>query len=50
MIIDLVSLIFDYSMKEVKRLVSLFCNEIFEEVFKSDLFGMIFMYIWVFDF
>ena len=41
MTIDLVSLIFDYSTKEAKRLVSLFRNKIFEEVSKSDLSGMI---------
>ena len=49
MTIDLVSLIFDYSTKEAKRLVSLFRNKIFEEVSKSDLSGMIFTYIWAFD-
>ncbi|AHA72314.1 AAA family ATPase [Bacillus thuringiensis] len=49
MTIDLVSPIFDYSTKETKRLVSLFRNEIFEEVSKSDLSGMIFTYIWAFD-
>ncbi|PEB24409.1 shikimate kinase [Bacillus toyonensis] len=49
MTIDLVSLIFDYSTKEAKRLVSLFRNEIFEEISKSDLSGMIFTYVWAFD-
>ncbi|MBE5106764.1 AAA family ATPase [Bacillus thuringiensis] len=49
MTIDLVSPIFDYSTKEAKRLVSLFRNEIFEEVSKSDLYGMIFTYVWAFD-
>lgn len=49
MTIDLVSLIFDYSTKEAKRLVSLFRNEIFEGVSKSDLSGMIFIYVWAFD-
>ncbi|PHG12083.1 AAA family ATPase [Bacillus toyonensis] len=48
MTIDLVSLIFDYSTKQAKRLVSLFRNEIFEEVSKSDLSGMIFTYVWAF--
>lgn len=47
--IDLVSPFFDYSTKEAKRLVSLFRNEIFEEVSKSDLYGMIFTYVWAFD-
>ncbi|MBJ7930773.1 MULTISPECIES: AAA family ATPase [Bacillus cereus group] len=49
MTIDLVSPIFDYSTKQAKRLVSLFRNEIFEEVSKSDLSGMIFTYVWAFD-
>ncbi|OSX98423.1 hypothetical protein BTJ45_04439 [Bacillus mycoides] len=49
MTMDLVSPIFDYSTKEAKRLVSLFRNEIFEEVSKSDLSGMIFTYVWAFD-
>ncbi|EJS76315.1 AAA family ATPase [Bacillus cereus] len=49
MTIDLVSPIFDYSTNETKRLVSLFRNEIFEEVSKSNLYGMIFTYVWAFD-
>ncbi|PFN27967.1 AAA family ATPase [Bacillus cereus] len=49
MTIDLVSPIFDYSTNEAKRLVSLFRNEIFEEVSKSNLYGMIFTYVWAFD-
>lgn len=49
MTIDLVSTFFDYSTKEAKRLVSLFRNEIFEEVSQSDLYGMIFTYVWAFD-
>ncbi|PEC22187.1 AAA family ATPase [Bacillus cereus] len=49
MTIDLVSEFFDYSTKEAKRLVSLFRNEIFEEVSKSNLYGMIFTYVWAFD-
>ena len=49
MTIDLVSEFFDYSTNEAKRLVSLFRNEIFEEVSKSNLYGMIFTYVWAFD-
>ncbi len=40
---------FDYSTKEGKRLVNLFRQEIFEEVSKSNLYGMIFTYVWMFD-
>lgn len=40
---------FDYSTNEAKRLVSLFRNEIFEEVSKTNLFGMIFTYVWALD-
>jgi hypothetical protein len=49
MTIDLVSHFFDYGTKKGKRLVSLFRREIFEEVSKSDLYGMIFTYVWAFD-
>ncbi|MEA3318623.1 MAG: AAA family ATPase [Bacillota bacterium] len=49
MTIDLVGNFFDYSTKEAKRLVNLFRQEIFEEVSKSDLYGMIFTYVWMFD-
>lgn len=49
MTIDLVNHFFDYSTKEGKRLVSLFRQEIFEEVSKSDLYGMIFTFVWMFD-
>ncbi|MGE6541368.1 AAA family ATPase [Bacillus luti] len=49
MTIDFVSTFFDYSTKEAKRLVSLFRNELFEEVSKSNLYGMIFTYVWAFD-
>ncbi|HDR4559949.1 shikimate kinase [Bacillus cereus] len=49
MTIDFVSPFFDYSTKEAKRLVSLFRNELFEEVSKSNLYGMIFTYVWAFD-
>jgi adenylate kinase family enzyme len=49
MTIDLVSHFFDYGTKEGKKLVSLFRREIFEEVSKSNLYGMIFTYVWAFD-
>lgn len=49
MTIDLVNHFFDYSTKEGKRLVTLFRQEIFEEVSKSNLYGMIFTYVWMFD-
>jgi hypothetical protein len=49
MTIELVNHFFDYGTKEGKRLVSLFRQEIFEEVSKSDLYGLIFTYVWAFD-
>jgi len=49
MTIDLVSNFFNFSTPQGKRLVRLFRQEIFEEVSKSDLDGMIFTYMWAFD-
>ncbi|PGM52678.1 AAA family ATPase [Bacillus sp. AFS053548] len=49
MTIDLVSKFFDYGTKEGSRLVNLFRNEIFEEVSKSNLYGIIFTYVWALD-
>ncbi len=49
MTIDLVSHFFDYGTKEGKRLVCLFRQEIFEEVSKSNLSGLIFTYVWAFN-
>lgn len=49
MTIDLVSQFFSYGTEQGKRLVALFRREIFEEVAKSDLAGMIFTYMWAFD-
>lgn len=49
MTIDLVSNFFDYGSSSGKRLVHLFRQEIFEEVAKSDLVGLIFTYVWAFD-
>lgn len=49
MTIDLINPFFDYGTKEGKRLVSLFRKEIFEAVAKSDLYGLIFTYVWAFN-
>ena len=49
MTIDLVSNFFDYGSKEGSKLVNLFRNEIFEEVSKSNLYGIIFTYVWALD-
>ena len=49
MTIDLVANFFDYFTPQGNRLVHLFRQEIFEEVSKSDLYGMIFTYMWAFD-
>lgn len=49
MSIDFVSQFFDYGSPSGKRLVSLIRHEIFEEVSKSDLKGLIFTYVWGFD-
>ncbi|MDR9856525.1 AAA family ATPase [Paenibacillus sp. VCA1] len=49
MTIDLVSNFFSYGSAPGKRLVSLFRQEIFEEVAKSDLAGLIFTFVWAFD-
>ncbi len=49
MTIDLVHHFFDFDSESFQRLVNLFRHEIFEEVAKSDLPGMIFTYVWAFD-
>jgi len=49
MTIELVSPFFSYGTAEGKRLVSVFRQEIFEAVSKSDLYGLIFTYVWAFD-
>lgn len=49
MTIELVNHFFDYGTKEGKRLVNLFRQEIFEEVANSNLYGMIFTYLWAFN-
>lgn len=50
MTIDLVTPFFDYGSKEGKRLVHLFRSEIFETFAKSNQYGMIFTYVWAFNF
>ncbi|WP_044642965.1 AAA family ATPase [Risungbinella massiliensis] len=49
MTIDLVIKYFDFGTKSFSRLVNLFRFEMFEEVSKSDLYGLIFTYVWAFD-
>ncbi|PGV53426.1 AAA family ATPase [Bacillus sp. AFS037270] len=49
MTIELVTPFFEYGTKEGNRLVSLFRQEIFEAVAKSDLYGLIFTFVWAFD-
>lgn len=49
MTIDLVGQFFNYSTKEGKELVKTFRQEIFEAVSKSDLDGLIFTFVWLFD-
>lgn len=49
MTIDLVGHFFGYGTTEGKRLVNLFRQEIFEEVSKSNLYGLIFTYVWAFN-
>lgn len=49
MTIELVSPFFSYGSETGKKLVNLFRQEIFEEVSKSDLYGLIFTYVWAFD-
>ena len=49
MTIDLVSNFFGYGSESGQRLVKLFRKEIFEEVAKSDLPGLIFTFVWAFN-
>lgn len=49
MTIELVSKFFSYGSLAGKRLVHLFRQEIFEEVSRSDLEGLIFTYVWAFN-
>lgn len=49
MTIELVLPFFDFGTEPFKRLVDLFRREMFEEISKSDLYGIIFTFVWVFD-
>ncbi|MCJ8013252.1 AAA family ATPase [Paenibacillus sp. KQZ6P-2] len=49
MTIELVTPFFSYGSPAGNRLVHLFRQEIFEEVAKSDLAGLIFTFVWAFD-
>ena len=49
MTIDLVSNFFSYGSQEGRRLSDLIRKEIFEEVSKTNLEGLIFTYVWAFD-
>jgi len=49
MTIELVNNFFSYGTKQGKQLVHSFRMQIFEEVAKSDLEGLIFTYLWFFD-
>ena len=49
MTMDLVSNFFGYGSESGQRLVKLFRKEIFEEVAKSDLPGLIFTFVWAFN-
>ncbi|MCP8967693.1 AAA family ATPase [Ectobacillus ponti] len=49
MTIDLVLPFFPFGSPSFNRLVKLFRREMFEEVAASDLYGMIFTYVWAFD-
>jgi len=49
MTIELVLPFFSYGSEPGKRLVSSFRRQIFEEVANSDLYGLIFTFVWAFD-
>jgi hypothetical protein len=49
MTIELVSNFFSYGTETGKRLVHSFRQQIFEEVSKSSLYGLVFTYVWAFD-
>ena len=49
MTIELISKFFDYGFNQGKKLVHSFRMQIFEEVAKSDLEGLIFTYVWAFN-
>ena len=47
--IELVQPFFDYGTPAGNRLVKLFRREMFEEFAKSDMYGVIFTWVWAFD-
>jgi shikimate kinase len=47
--IELVQPFFDYGTEAGSRLVKLFRREMFEEFAKSDMYGVIFTFVWAFD-
>lgn len=49
MTIELVAPFFSYGTREGKRLVNLFRQELFDAISKSDLYGIVFTYVWAFD-
>lgn len=49
MTIELVIPFFSYGSEAGRRLVSSFRRQIFEEVANSDLYGLIFTFVWAFD-
>ncbi|MFC0186797.1 AAA family ATPase [Fictibacillus aquaticus] len=49
MTIDLIVPFFDYGTKPFNRLVNLFREEMFEEAAKSNMYGLIFTYVWAFN-
>ncbi|MBD7963937.1 AAA family ATPase [Fictibacillus norfolkensis] len=50
MTIDLVTPFFEYGSEEGRRLVNLFRSEIFQTFAQSDQYGMIFTYVWAFNY
>ncbi|MBN3555576.1 AAA family ATPase [Fictibacillus nanhaiensis] len=50
MTIDLVTPFFEYGSEDGRRLVHLFRSEIFQAFAKSDQYGMIFTYVWAFNY
>lgn len=50
MTIDLVTPFFEYGSEDGRRLVNLFRSEIFQTYAKSDQYGMIFTYVWAFNY
>ncbi|MFC7371904.1 AAA family ATPase [Fictibacillus iocasae] len=49
MTIDLITPFFDHGTPSFNRLVKLFRQEMFEEAAKSEMYGLIFTYVWAFN-